>query len=417
VNTSDDSALLSALRTSAERELKDHILPYWATAAVDEHNGGFVGRIDGLGVLDPSASKGAVLNARILWTFSAAARFLDEPRYRLLADRAFAYVTNHFWDNSNGGVYWMLSSHGDVVNAKKQTYAQAFAIYGFAEYHRATRSREALDRAVELFEILETRASDRPRPGYLDAFNREWVLLPSEPLSERDMPAAKSANTHLHLLEAYSALFRVWPSAQLRERQTELIGLFLDQIIDPDSHHMGEAFDERWIPLAEITSFGHDIEAAWLLTEAAELVGDPAVDRAARDMAVTLAEVTLLEGVDGDAGLMNQAVDGILSDTDKHWWVQAEAVVGFLNAFDITGDSRFLRAASSIWGYAQSRLVDRTHGEWHLRVSRDGEPYVTDDKVGPWKCPYHAARACMEVMSRVDRLTPEAETGRYGLSA
>jgi mannobiose 2-epimerase len=408
MDKSTDLDVIMSLRTSAERELLEHLLPFWATKAVDVSHGGFVGRLDSRGVLDPEAPKGAVLNARILWTFAAAARVLPGEEYRVLADRAYADFVARFWDDAYGGVYWMLTSHGDVLNAKKQTYAQAFGLYGLAEYHRMSGSPSALERSMRLFEILENHCRDDTGPGYLDAFSRNWVLLRSERLSEKDLPAPRSANSHLHLLEAFSTLYRVWPGEKVQERQRELIGLFLGSIIDPDTHHMGEAFDEEWVPMAELTSFGHDIEAAWLLTEAAELLGDDELLREVREMAVALADVTLAEGVDADGGLMAEAVDGILSDTDKHWWVQAEAAVGFLNAFEITGDARYLRAAADVWSFALSCLADRDHGEWYLRVSRSGEPYAEDDKVGPWKCPYHSVRACIEIMDRIDRLVPAA---------
>ena len=395
---------IATLRAEAFRELTEHLLPYWADRTIDRDHGGFVGQITGDNVVNPHAPKGAVLNARLLWTFSAAARVLDDARYRPLADRAYAYLLKCFWDPVNGGVFWMIDHKGVVLNPKKQTYAQAFAIYGLAEYYRLTGEPQSLERAITLFELLEQRAADPMHGGYFEAFSRKWSRLLDERLSSKDPLAAKSTNTLLHVLEAYTTLYRVWPTARLRASLTALIRCFLDVIIDAGTHHLASAFDAQWHPVSDVVSFGHDIEAAWLLTEAAETISEADLLAEVQDKAVRMTEVTLRGGTDDDGGLFNEATPSGLLDDDKHWWPQAEAVVGFVNAFQITQDERFLQAALHTWAFIQRTLVDARHGEWFFRVSRTGRPYDSEDKVGPWKCPYHNVRACLEVMTRTDKM-------------
>lgn len=398
---------LASLAEEARAELTGHILPYWAGWAIDEVHGGFVGRIDGHGRLVEGAPKGAVLNARILWTFAAACRTLGTDRWRPEADRAYAYLREHVRDREHGGVVWSVTADGRPLDTKKQVYAQAFAVYALAEFVRLTDDPGALAWAKEIYGLLETHAVDPRHGGYLEAFSREWGRLDDVRLSEKDENAPKSMNTHLHVLEAYTTLYRVWPDPALAGRLRDLVRLFLDRIVDPVTGHMTCFFDEDWARTSGVISFGHDIEATWLLDEAAVVLGDEALAEAVRAVAVPMARRTIEEGMDADGGLFNEReADGHLDD-DKHWWPQAEAVVGFLSAYEHTGDPAFAEAAHRTWAFIQRSIVDRDGGEWHFRVSRDGAPYRDEEnKVGPWKCPYHNARACMEIMERVDALVP-----------
>jgi mannobiose 2-epimerase len=401
---------LARLAAEAGRELTEHLLPYWATRALDERHGGFVGRIDGYDRPVPDAPKGAVLNARILWTFAAAARALDDVAYRGLAGRAFAYLCDHFADGDHGGVYWTLRADGTPLDPKKQVYAQAFAIYALAEYVRLGTNEKALAWAQELFRLLEARAADPEHGGYFEAFSRAWGPLGDVRLSEKDEAAPKSMNTHLHVLEAYTALYRVWPDAGLAAALRTLVELFLDRIVDAATGHLRCFFAAGWTPVSRLVSFGHDIEASWLLDEAADATADPELQARVRAVSVRLARVTLDEGVDADGGLLYEVTsDGHLDD-DKHWWPQAEAAVGFLNAYGHTEDPAFAEAALRAGVFIRAHVVDRAGGEWFARLSRGGVPYRGEDKVGPWKCPYHNARACLEVMGRVRALEPLSAT-------
>ena len=391
---------LHSLAEAARAELVEHILPFWAERTLDDEHGGFVGRIDGHGRRVPEAAKGSVLNARILWTFAAACRALGTDRWCAEADRAYDALRVHFADPEHGGVFWTVAPDGTPVDDKKQVYAQAFTIYALAEHVRQRDDAEALAWAQALYRLLEDRAVDPGHGGYVEAFSRDWGPAADLRLSEKDADAPKSMNTHLHVLEAYTALARVWPDAELAARLRALVEIVLDRIVDPDTGHLGLFFGMDWAPLSADVSFGHDVEASWLLEEAASVLGDADLAARVRPVALRLARLTLEEGLDADGGLFNERDEDGHLDTDKHWWPQAEAVVGFFAAYEHTGDRAFADAARQTWAFIQRAIVDREGGEWFFRVDREGAPYQEEDKVGPWKCPYHNARACLEIMAR-----------------
>ena len=401
---------LSQLADEARSELVDHILPYWAQRTPDPARGGFIGRIDGHGRPEPEAARGAVLNARILWAFSAACRTLNTDRWCDEADRAYDYLRGHFRDAEHGGIYWSVSASGEPLDTKKQVYAQAFAIYGLAEYVRMYGGDEALAWARELYGLIETHAADREHGGYVEAFSPEWGPLADVRLSEKDDDAPKSMNTHLHVLEAYTTLYRVWPDSGLADRLRALLHLFLDRVIDPETGHLTCFFEMDWTRASGVVSYGHDIEASWLLDEAADVLGDDALAERVREVAARLARVTLAEGLDADGGLFNERGARGHLDSDKHWWPQAEAIVGFLNAYQHTARPEFADAAQAVWAFLNRNVIDREGGEWFFRVSASGVPYREEDKAGPWKGPYHNGRACMEIMSRVGEAMPAALT-------
>jgi mannobiose 2-epimerase len=388
------------------RDLRENVLPFWAREVVDHEHGGFHGYVSEQGVAEPLAPKGGVLCARILWTYSAALRRSGEEAHRRMADRAYAYLRDRFSDPEHGGTYWMLDHAGRPVADRKQTYALAFSLYALAEYHQATGSGEALERAIALYRSIEAHASDPDGGGYWEARARDWSPLEDVRLSDKDLNAPKSMNTHLHVMEAYANLLRAWEDPGLRERLRAVVALHLDRIVDPATAHLVLFFDERWAPLSRMVSYGHDIEASWLVVEAAERTGDGALLARARAAAVRMARVTLAGGVDAEHGgvFAEWHEDGRLDD-EKHWWMQAEAVVGFLNAWELTGEEAFLAAAERTWSFVERFLIDRVHGEWRWRVRRDGTAIPGLPKVEPWKCPYHNSRAALEVADRVARLS------------
>jgi mannobiose 2-epimerase len=395
---------LGVLRDAMQKDLRENVLPFWAREAVDREGGGFHGYVSDEGVADPLAPRGGVLCARILWTWSAAFRDTGDEAHRATADRAFAYLRDRFFDREHGGTYWMLDHEGRPVADRKQTYALAFSVYALAEYHRATGSADALERATSLFRAIERHAADPGDGGYWEARARDWSPLEDVRLSDKDLNAPKSMNTHLHVMEAYANLLRAWEGPGLRGRLRDVVALHLDRIVDPQAGRLLLFFDERWTPVSRMVSYGHDIEASWLLVEAAEAAGDPALLERAKAAAVRMARVTLAEGVDAVHGgvFAERGEDGRLDD-DKHWWMQAEAVVGFLNAWEMTGEEPFLAAAERVWAFVDRFLVDRVHGEWRWRVRRDGTAIPGLPKVEPWKCPYHNSRAALEVAARVAR--------------
>ncbi len=400
---------LAALRAATLKDLTENILPFWMRKAADHRYGGFVGRITEAGAVVPEAAKGVVLNARILWTFSSATRQLPHPDYRRTADRAYEYLRDHFIDKEFGGVYWSVNYLGEPLDRRKQIYAQAFAIYGLAAYYLASGDEAARRSAFDLFDLVEQYGYDSVGGGYFEAFAQDWSLVEDVRLSEKDLNAPKSMNTLLHVMEAYAALHRISPTEALRERLAELVALFIDTVRDPETGHMRTFFSEGFDSVSPRYSFGHDIEAAWLVYDAAEAVGDEALLERARAFALETADLTIREGLDEDGGLLNEADASGWIDTDKHWWPQAEAMVGFLNAYELSGSESYVRAATQSWDFIARHVINREQGEWRNRLHRDGTPYEGEDRLGLWKCPYHNSRACLEIMRRVPAPLSKAE--------
>ena len=395
---------LAALSQAAERELREDILPFWATTVVDHEEGGFYGEMTNDLQVDHSEAKGGVLNARILWTFSAALRRWPEPLYRETAERAFVYLLEYFWDPMYSGLVWLVDHRGQILDGHKQTYGQAFGIYALAEYYRATGTQEALDRAIRLFEDVEAHAFEPEHGGYVEALARDWSALEDMRLSEIDLNAPYSQNTHLHLLEAYTTLFEVWPETALRERLRVLWEILAHRIRDEKTNRLILFQDRNWQSLSNDISHGHDIEASWLLCEAADALGDKTIDEHTKTIALAMADCVLAEGFDRVHGGVSDAIDHHSAVLGKEWWPQAEAVVGFLNAFELSRREEFLDAAESSWRFIEEHVIDRAFGEWYYRVSPEGKPELERPKVSPWKCPYHNSRAALEIIERVHKL-------------
>lgn len=389
---------LNRLAAELERHLQEEILPFW-TDRMQDGRGGFHGRMTGEGTLDASAPRGAILYGRILWTFSAAYRALARPEYLRAAERAKEWLLGHFYDEQYGGVYWEVAADGTPRDSRKQFYALGFALYGLSEYHRATGDREALDYAVRLFETIERHAFDAARNGYIEAAARDWSPIEDMRLSDKDDNAPKTMNTHLHILEPYTNLYRAWPDKRLRQRLVNLIGIFLDRIESPETHHLGLFFDDDWNATSRgCFSYGHDIEASWLLFEAAQAVGDEALAARVKRHCRRIADAAL-EGYRPDGSMIYEhRADGSL-DRERHWWVQAECVVGLTWLYAFHGDEQALEMAERTWRYIRTRLVDPEQGEWFWSIRADGSVNRTDDKAGFWKCPYHNSRMCLEVMA------------------
>jgi len=388
------------------QELTGNILPFWMRHTVDRENGGFYGAVDCDLRVDKQAARTAVINTRILWTFSAAARVLWDAAYRETADWAYEYIVDKFWDRKFGGVYWMLDYQGNPISDRKQIYAQAFAAYGMAEYFRATGLAKSLELAKELYRLIEEKSGEPEYGGYLEARCRDWSPLEDLRLSDKDLNCPKSMNTHLHVLEAYTNLLRVWDDPGLRASLAALLRVTMDRIVDGETGHFKMFFDNRWTSLTDHVSFGHDIEGSWLMQEAAEVLGDRALIERARALAVRMAQAVYDEGLDKDGSIFYEASHGRMVDPNKHWWAQAEAVVGFYNAWQVCGEERFRLAAWRAWEYIEDKVVDKVHGEWHAKLRPDGTPWKAEEDsdaclVGAWKCPYHNGRVCLEMMARL----------------
>ena len=395
---------IAKLHTEVLEELTGNILPYWMNKMTDEVDGGFYGRRDGNDELVARSDKGIILNTRILWTFSHAYRVLsnqpERDKYLTAATRAFHYIGENFIDSENGGLYWMVNYQGKPVYTKKQIYAQAFGIYAFTEYHRATGEKKALDLAIELYKLIEQHSYDRTRGGYLEAFDRDWAVLEDLRLSEKDANERKTMNTHLHVLEAYTNLYACWKNTQLGNQLEKLIRIFLDKMINKHDH-LDLFFDDDWNVKSGTISFGHDIEASWLLKEAAEILGDEELIRETKAVALKLVRSVEREGLNAHGALINEIHGDGSRDTDIHWWPQAEALVGFVNAWQINGNEQDLARTLTLWEFIKQHVVD-VKGEWHWRLSDANVVVRTEDKAGPWKCPYHNGRACIEVFKRLE---------------
>jgi mannobiose 2-epimerase len=319
-----------------------------------------------------------------------------------MAGRALDFVMNRFWDAQHGGAFWRLDDTGCVLDDSKKIYGQAFYIYALAEYHQAFGGKAALERAIQLFELIERHAHDSKHGGYIEVCRRDWSEAGAEArLSDKDMNEKKSMNNHLHVLEAYTNLYRAWPEPGVAERLQELIQLFEQRILDARTQHFHHFFDETWGVRSDTYTFGHDIEGTWLLCEAAEVLGDAALLKHVQAVVLRMAEVTLREGVDVDGALGYEGKGGKVIDPGRECWPQAEALVGFLNAFQLSGDAKYFAAARRVWDFIENRLVDRIHGEWFWRINVDGRPDLKLPKVSEWKGPYHGSRACLEALHRL----------------
>ena len=423
--------MIQTMKREMQDVLEQNILRFWSTKMVDHEHGGFYGRIDGHEVLHPEAEKGAILNARILWSFSAAYRVLKKPEYLEMATRAKNYFVEHFIDQEYGGVYWSVDYQGQPLNTRKQFYAIGFALYGMSEYARATGDREALDYAIELFECIEEHAFDPVYNGYIEAMTRDWQPIADMRLSELDANYPKSQNTHLHIIEPYANLYRCLKEFQAKEscdyvpvlgavlpvgvsvpQETinrvegalrNIIGIFTDKILNPETHHLDLFFEMDWTRGAgRLESYGHDIECSWLIHEAALVLGDPYVLERVEPIVQMVAKASE-KGLRPDGSMIHEAnLDTGHVDDDLHWWVQAENVVGWFNIYQHFHDSTALDKAQHCWDYIKQNLIDYEHGEWHRSRHLDGTLNLDDDKAGFWKCPYHNSRMCLEIIERTE---------------
>lgn len=391
------SFALNDFRQEVKEELF-RIMQYWIDHSVDYDKGGFYGEVDGKNIVHPGAPRSVVVTSRILWTFSAVHQLFPDPRYLALAKRGYEYLIDHFSDKEYGGVYWSVTAEGAPLEKKKQLYGQAFAIYGLSEYYKASKDENALNHAKEIFSKGIKHAYDAGKGGYIEAFARDWSNTDDYILSQGEN--RKSMNTHLHLLEAFTNLYSVWKSETARFHLQHSIQLMLDHIIDPSTYRMTLFFKEDWQHTTTTISYGHDIEASWLLWEAAEVLGNSKLKSKCKEMSVKMATAAS-DGL-ADNGAINYEYEPEtkhLNDT-KQWWPEAEAMVGFYNAYQLSGKVHFLEKSEKVWAYIKQYLIDLINGEWYSIVDGNNK-VVSDSKINFWKGPYHNSRSCMEIYRRL----------------
>lgn len=379
---------------------RDAILDFWAKNSLDFVNGGFIGKLEQSGQIDYSSVKGGVLNARILWTFSSAYKNTENTIHKEIAYRAFEYNKKHLIDPVNGGTYWSLDTSGNKSDGRKQIYGVAFSIYGFSEYYKISKNPEALEIAKKLYLEIEKHSFDHKSNGYFEAFEEDWSALSDMRLSDKDLNATKTMNTHLHILEAYTNLYTIFPDKQLADKIENLLEIFDKKIIDSNLGQLNLFFDNDWNSLSQRYSFGHDIEASWLLFDSALAIQKNEIIEKWKNKAIQISEI-ILKNINPDGSLYHEIdLENMHIDKHREWWVSAEAMVGFVNAYKLTNDKKYLNAVFRLWDFIKKYIKDAEIGEWHWGVLDDYSK-MKEDKIGFWKCPYHNFRACQEILERI----------------
>lgn len=387
-------------------DLFHNILPFWIKYATDIENGGYYGLISNDLKIDRHAPKGSIQNSRILWTYSSAYRLCGNPIFLMAAKHAFEFLSRYMLDKKYGGVYMLVDYTGKPFDNKKFCYAHAFVVYGLSEYYRAAKDEKALSIAKDIYGCMETYFHDKEKKGYIEAAERDWSDTDNFSLGADHRNEKKSMNNHLHVMEAYTNLFRVWKDEGLKERLNELIKIACDYILDKETYHFNHFFDENWNVKSDSYTYGHDIEGSWLLFEAAEVLGNKDLIDKIGKIAVKMAEAVYNEGIASDGGIFYEgSKNGIIKD-EKHWWPQAEAFVGFLNAYELSGDDKFLKTSVNCWDFIENNLIDKDYGEWFWGVGKNNTR-LDMEKGGPWKAPYHNSRACMEFLERCRMFYPD----------
>ncbi len=377
--------------------LEGNLIPFWKNMK-DDVNGGFYGYMDYELQIEKEAVKGCILNSRITWFFSNAYLLLKEDSLLDYAKHGFTYLKEHCMDKEFGGVLWSTTFDGRVEDGTKHTYNQAFSIYALSSYYDASGDKEALKMAMDLFDLIETKCTDDI--GYLEAFDREFKPVDNDKLSENGVIADKTMNTLLHVFEAYTELYRVTKDVKVGERLKWILDTFADKVYNPDLHRQEVFFDKNMNTIINLHSYGHDIETAWLIDRGVEVLGIESYKNKMTPITQDLEEEIYKVAFDGHS-LHNECEAGEVN-THRIWWVQAETVVGFLNAYEKRPhEKKYLEAAKSEWEFIKEFMLDKRAGsEWYWEVSQEGKPFEGRPIVEPWKCPYHNGRMCIEVIRR-----------------
>ena len=370
---------------------------WWCDHGYDSENSRFYAEVSIENIPNINAPYVIIQRTRLLWYFSVLSQQKRFDQYRSYADLLYKELINNFYDKSRGGFYWEVDASFNLSNDRKQIYAQAFAIYALCEYHSLSGNSKALNIALETFDLIETHAWDQDMSGYIEALDSDWKMLTDFRLSSKDMNEPKSMNTHLHLLEAYTTLSRVSKISKVTASLERLLKLYATQFFNSDTGHFELFFDMDWNLKSSIVSYGHDIESAWLMQEAAEVSGDSELIKTAERLSIRIADVTMETGIAAVGGLKNEIEDGRL-DTTHDWWPQAEAVVGFLFAYNLTGNIKYENIAVRIFQFIHDYVIDAAGGEWYWKISEALKPVQNMSKSSAWKAPYHNGRMYFELL-------------------
>lgn len=382
-------------------EVKKHLLtgiiPFWKKLR-DNEFGGYYGFVDYNLNIDKRAVKGCILNSRITWFFSNAYTLLGEKSLLEEARHGFAFMKNHCFDKENGGIFWSMKYDGTPEDTTKHTYNQAFAVYALSSYYEASKEEEALAMAKELFRIIEEKCTDEI--GYKESFDRSFCEVENDKLSENGVIAEKTMNTLLHVFEAYTELYRVSGMPEVKERLKWILDTIAEKVYNPKLHRQEVFFDKDMKSILNLHSYGHDIETAWLIDRGVEILDDRDYERKMSPVTKDLTCQVYKVAFDGNS-LVNECENGVVN-TNRIWWVQAEAVVGFLNGWQRDPERKeYSEAAQSQWRFIKEHLIDPREGsEWYWEADAKGEPIEGRPIVEPWKCPYHNGRMCFEVIKR-----------------
>lgn len=384
-----------------KEEMKEHLIqcmiPFWKSLRDDTY-GGYYGYMGYDCVVDECAVKGCILNSRIIWFFSNACLILGDKSLLAEAEHGFEFLKRFCLDKEYGGVFWSVRYDGTPEDTAKHTYNQAFSIYALSSYYDASKDEESIRIAEELYELIEEKCRDEN--GYLEAFDREFCPVENDKLSENGVTAERTMNTLLHVFEAYTEFYRVTGKKEIKERLEWMLDIIADKIYNPTLHRQEVFFDAEYRSLIDLHSYGHDIETAWLVDRGVEIISNPEYTEKMTPITKDLTK-QIYETAYNRHSLANECERGVV-DTDRVWWVQAEAVVGFLNGFQKDKSrTEYLEAAKDIWQFIKNHLIDKRKGlEWYWLLDEKGRPYENKPIVEPWKCPYHNGRMCMEVIRR-----------------
>ena len=385
------------LSHDVQKELDERIFPFWSDLA-DYENGGFYGYVGYEGIINKEAEKGVILNTRILWFFSAVYCLEKKDEALKLANHAYDFMNKKLFDDEYDGLYWMVDFKGQPTDNRKHIYNQAFGIYGLCQYYKATGKEEALNKAKKLFDLIEKKCENSN--GYLEEFDRKWNEKENEMLSENNVISDRTMNTHLHVLEAYTLLYEVSKDDAVAKRLYYLLDLIKNKIYSEEKHSLKVFFDANWNETIDLQSYGHDIEGTWLIDRAAEVLGDKELTESTHVYTSKITE-NIYQKAYSPLGVINETAEGV-TDAGRVWWVQAESIVGFYNAFEKTGDSKYLRASQELFKFIEKFLVDKKeNSEWYWKLEEDNSPIVNLPIVEPWKCPYHNGRMCIEIIERM----------------